>query len=170
MVQCTPRVTRASDRSLEILGRLWRRVPAPIRRRALFATNHHFLAGVVGLIRDDQHRILLLDHRFRTPYRWGLPGGFIHHGETWSEALQRELQEEIGLEVEPDRLIDTELNRQGRYISVTLLAHPVGSPPDLDRVRHPEVTGGGFFAATELPAATYPRHRALIERLARNAD
>ena len=142
----------------------------PVRRRVLFATNHHFLVGVVGVIRDDQDRVLLLEHRFRTPYRWGLPGGFIHHGETWGEALVRELHEEIGLEVAPRRLIDTELNRDGRYVSVALLAHPVTPAPNLDRIHHPEIIGGGFFATTALPPATYPRHRALIERLEPNTD
>ena len=158
-------IKAAATRSLEALGHLWRRLPLAIRRQVLFATNHHFLVGVVGIIHNPEGRVLLLEHRFRTPHRWGLPGGFIRYGETMSQALTRELREEIDLQVEPENLIDTEVNQNGRYVSVALAARITGPAPNLAQIDHPEILSGGFFSTTDLPFSTYPYHRRLIERL-----
>lgn len=52
--------------------------------------------GVYGLvIQDDQ--LLLLESR--TTGKWMQPGGGIHKGETIEAALQREMQEEAGINV-----------------------------------------------------------------------
>mgnify|MGYP000906142120 FL=1 len=55
------------------------------------------LAGCIML--DDQQRILML-HR-NTPKRtqWEIPGGKIEAGESAEAAAQREVREELGLEV-----------------------------------------------------------------------
>ena len=60
--------------------------------------------GVFAAIFDDQERILLVRHNYGDG-RWGLPGGGIEANETVVDALRREVHEETGLEVEPDRLI-----------------------------------------------------------------
>jgi 8-oxo-dGTP pyrophosphatase MutT (NUDIX family) len=46
---------------------------------------------------------VLAVRRNQEPYRtgWALPGGFIELGETWQEALVRELREETGLLAQP---------------------------------------------------------------------
>jgi ADP-ribose pyrophosphatase YjhB (NUDIX family) len=72
--------------------------------RAARLANHRFLLGVVGVIRDEQGRVLLFHH----PYRrlpWGLPGGWMGRGESPLEALEREVREESGLEVRAERLL-----------------------------------------------------------------
>ena len=43
-------------------------------------------------------RILLIRHEKRAHEHWLLPGGGVHAGETLTEALQRELAEEIGID------------------------------------------------------------------------
>lgn len=153
------------DQALRALSGLWDAFPPTLRRRVLFATNDHFLLGVVGLVLDEAGRVLVLEHRFRTPWRWGLPGGFVQHGEPLGAALERELFEEIGLEIDASGApIDVETNHEGRYVSIALEAKLRGAGGALDLSKNPEIVGGGFFAAADLPADTYPYHRALIER------
>ena len=60
----------------------------------------HFRCGVVGLIQDADGQFLLVRHTYRNMYPWGLPTGFLEHGEQPDAALRRELQEEAGLEVD----------------------------------------------------------------------
>lgn len=141
----------------------WDRIPVAWRRRVLFFTNDHFLVGVVGLIRDQQGRVLLLEHRFRTPWRWGLPGGFINRGETFSAGLARELDEELGLAIAPDpQLFDTEHFLPGGYVSITMTARALG-PLELPEAGHGEITGGGWYGPEDtLPEGLYPYHRTLV--------
>jgi len=59
--------------------------------------------GVGALIWDDKGRVLLVRHHPRTgwdPEKWFTPGGVIEEGELPEEALRREIQEEVGLEVD----------------------------------------------------------------------
>ncbi|MBP7051567.1 MAG: NUDIX domain-containing protein [Phycisphaerae bacterium] len=57
-------------------------------------------ASVAGVIVDGRGRIVVLV-RGREPARggWDLPGGFVDPGETAELALQREVREEVGLDV-----------------------------------------------------------------------
>jgi ADP-ribose pyrophosphatase YjhB (NUDIX family) len=140
---------------------VWRRMPARLRRSVIHGINDRFPVGVVGLIADPLDRVLLLEHRFRTPYPWGLPGGFMGFGETFADALKRELREELDLEadVAPEPF-DTELVVGGRYLSITMLAH--AAPKAL--VFEGELTNGGFFGPGELPVGTYPPQAAVVEK------
>ncbi len=61
-----------------------------------------FKIGVVAIIFDDRKQVLLC-HR-RDYDRWNLPGGGLEHGESPWEGVVREVKEEVGLEVEVERL------------------------------------------------------------------
>jgi 8-oxo-dGTP diphosphatase len=151
-------------RAADAASIVWRALPVSVRRRFLHATNDPFLVGVVGLIHDDDLRILLLEHRFRTPHAWGLPGGYIEHGETFEQALAREIQEEVGLEIEvrspAAQPFDTELYLPGRYVTVTLVARARS-----DRLAFSsEIVRGGFYGPGDVPPDTYPYHASLMHR------
>lgn len=55
------------------------------------------LVSVAGLVTNSAGKILLV----KSPWRgWEYPGGLIEPGETFQEALHREIREEAGVEVE----------------------------------------------------------------------
>jgi len=55
------------------------------------------LVSVAGLVTNEEGKILLV----KSPLRgWEYPGGLIEPGETFQQALHREIREESGVEVE----------------------------------------------------------------------
>ena len=57
---------------------------------------NHFVS-VAAMVTNDKGEILLV----KSPWRgWEYPGGLIEPGETFQEALHREVREESGVEVE----------------------------------------------------------------------
>jgi len=56
---------------------------------------------VAGIIRSND-RILICQRQRSDPYgmQWEFPGGKVHEGETLAAALQRELEEELGIQAE----------------------------------------------------------------------
>lgn len=151
-------------RLLDLGASAWSRLPFGARYAVLHAVNPKFLVGVVGLVDDGTGRVLLLEHRFRTPHRWGLPGGFIKRGEPLRAALERELREETGLLVTADpHVLDVELNDAGGYLSIAMAAR---AHPGATLALSGEILDGGWFAPDALPPGTYPYHAAVIQRVA----
>ena len=62
----------------------------------LIMEKNHFVS-VAALVINDDGKILLV----KSPWRgWEYPGGLIEPGETFGEALRREVREEAGVEIE----------------------------------------------------------------------
>ncbi|EMF53738.1 MULTISPECIES: NUDIX hydrolase [Streptomyces] len=72
---------------------------------AYIASLPRVLAGAAALFRDAEGRILLVEPNYREG--WALPGGTIESddGESPRQGARRETLEEIGLDVEPGRLL-----------------------------------------------------------------
>jgi 8-oxo-dGTP pyrophosphatase MutT (NUDIX family) len=71
------------------------------RLREKVGNDFLFMPSVSALIRDDNGRILFVQH---VEGRWQLPGGAVDPGERPAEAMQRECLEEAGVTVEPIRI------------------------------------------------------------------
>lgn len=59
-----------------------------------------FTVGAVGVLLNDDHEILLVEHVFHPLHPWGLPGGWVDANELPSVAVQREFSEEMNLSIE----------------------------------------------------------------------
>ena len=141
-----------------LLARIWWTFRGRWQWYALWVVHHKFIVGVSGVVTDERGRILLQRHRFWRPGSWGLPGGYAEHGETLEQALQREVREESGYEIEVDRLLRVtsgyrlrlEAAYQGRIVGGTA------------RVDPKEVLEARFFEPDELPEGLLGTHRELV--------
>ena len=73
-------------------------------------------------------RVLLVRHsdRGKPDYgHWLLPAGRVEPGETLEEALKREMEEELGLEVSPIRRVDERVDSYTGDRFVNFLCSPV---------------------------------------------
>ncbi len=69
-----------------------------------------FTAGVIGVVFNKQGQVLLVEHVFHPYAPWGLPGGWVDRREAPSEAVIRELHEELQLSVTLGSLLLVEVD------------------------------------------------------------
>lgn len=67
-------------------------------------TGLHLRPAVRVVLVDPDDRVLTVRWELPGVDVWGVPGGGIDPGETQAEAVRRELREEVGLDLPPDRL------------------------------------------------------------------
>jgi 8-oxo-dGTP pyrophosphatase MutT (NUDIX family) len=79
--------------------------------------------GVVGVVLNDNHEVLIVEHVFHPRQPWGLPGGWIGHNEDPSKTIKRELQEELGLDVQVQKLLLT-MRTQYNHLDMAYLCIP----------------------------------------------
>jgi 8-oxo-dGTP diphosphatase len=131
-----------------------------------------FLPAVTAIIVDDAGRVLL--HRAKDDGRWYIIGGAMDPGEEPADALVREVREEVGIDVEPQRitgvyaspLVTYPNGHQVRYVGITFLCRPVGDAEP--RVSDDESIEIGWFPPDALPELR-PDQRVRIEH-ALNGD
>ncbi|MEO0604341.1 MAG: NUDIX domain-containing protein, partial [Myxococcota bacterium] len=71
--------------------------------RELVGNRLLMLSGVAAIVRDAEGRVLFV--REGPEAHWPLPGGGMEPGETPAEATVREVYEETGFDVVPERLV-----------------------------------------------------------------
>lgn len=141
---------------------LWKTLPLPrlARWSAMWLLNTKFLVGVVGVIFDDQERVLLVRHTYRQRYPWGLPGGWVDGTERVEEALARELHEETGFTVEVGEILHAGSGHPRPQIDLYFLCdYREGifrANEEIDALR--------FYPLDALPNPMLPHQRAVIER------
>jgi mutator protein MutT len=133
-------------------------VPPPLRRRrnASAVRRKNFVLRVAaGIIRRDDGAILITQRLDEGSFGgcWEFPGGKLERGESYAEALRRELREEIGVETEIGDAVFTLIHpypkktiklrfMEARIVSGTPRAIEVAdwrwvAPADLRRFRFP---------------------------------
>jgi 8-oxo-dGTP diphosphatase len=81
------------------------------------------LVSVAALVTNDDGKILLV----KSPWRgWEYPGGIIEPGETFGQALHREIREEAGVEVEITGFVGVCKNLEKNIVNLDFLCRYVG--------------------------------------------
>ena len=135
--------------------RIFRRLPAPVRRTAGRAGTPGFTVGAVCLIERDG-RLLML----RQPHRdgWSLPGGLLGRGESAADAVQRELVEEIGVRVEVGRPVTVVVDSPLRRVDVIFRVQVTG---DIGERVGGEATTARWLDPAEIAEADGPTRQIL---------
>src|SRR5687768_13787528 len=143
-----------------LISRIWRSMPAQVRRWSIRATNTRFTVTAGAIIFNDAGQVLLLKHRFRAGSGWGLPGGFLNAGEQPLDALRRELREEIGLEVESVEIFAARSFKKPRQVEVLFRCRADGPV----KPQTMEVERAEWFSFDSLPKGLPRDQRRLVEQ------
>lgn len=115
--------------------------------------------SVVACVIDEQERVLLT-RRCIEPFcsQWVMPGGKIDHGEAIIAALHREVQEEVGIEVRVEGLIDVfEHLKVGREDTHFVILYYRASPLTLElKPNGQECTEALWVPKAQLPSLDLP--------------
>ncbi len=123
---------------------------------AYIASLPRVLAGAATLFRDAEGRVLLVEPNYRAG--WALPGGTIESdaGEGPRQGARRETAEEIGLDVEPGRLLAVDWVRGAGRPPLVAYLYDGGVLGDDDfkaiRLQEEELLSWRLVAPAELPA------------------
>ena len=109
--------------------------------------------GARAVVLDGDNHVFLIKHSYVTG--WHLPGGGVETGETFGDALRRELMEEGRIELvgEPalHGLFHNSHVSPRDHVAVYVVRHfRQDRPPEPNR----EIVASGFFDAAALPAET----------------
>ena len=117
--------------------------------------------GVRAVVLDRDDRVFLVKHSYVAG--WHLPGGGVEVGETFRDALRRELAEEGRIEImgEPalhGLFLNRHVSRRDHVAVYLIRDFRQDRPPEPNR----EIIATGFFEAGALPAETTPGTRLRI--------
>ncbi len=126
---------------------VYRRLPRRLQRRAVRLATPNFTVGAIGLITVDGSQVLLVRPSYRDG--WVPPGGFLARREHPVEALEREVEEELGLRLTfaPWHRVAFDARRQGvGFVSVAVVPEGTVATP-----HGPEILEAGWFPVDALP-------------------
>jgi ADP-ribose pyrophosphatase YjhB (NUDIX family) len=125
--------------------------------------------GVRAVVLDRDNRVFLVKHGYVSG--WHLPGGGVEVGETFGDALRRELVEEGRIEVlgEPalhGLFLNSHVSRRDHVAVYLIRNFSQDRLPEANR----EIIACGFFDANALPAETTEGTRLRIAEVLENRE
>lgn len=141
-------------------------------RTCNFVQFHDPKVAVIGLVTSGRHVLLVRRGVEPAKGKWALPGGYMDAGEMPEKALTRELEEEVGLQLDAGRLLGIyPFAKTSRIAGGIVIAYHVELPSkSLPTVRHfDDVDEAGWFEANELPeCVAFESSRQLLRRWLKN--
>ncbi len=135
------------------------------------------LAYATALIRDEQGRVLFQQRADFKDEWWGLPGGLLELGESFTACARREAWEETGYHVEPLRMIGLYASPEFdvRYpngdevqqFTLALECRITGGQPQIDEA---EILHQHFFDLKDAPDRLPPWYAAMLRDLKTRSD
>jgi 8-oxo-dGTP diphosphatase len=145
----------------DALGVIWKRLPSRFRLKIIRATQKKFTASVGVIITNRGGKVLLLEHFLRPGSGWGIPGGFIEHGEQPEAAARREIREETGIELQNLQMLYVRTHY--RHIEFLFRAES----NEKATVKSREIRSLGWFAVDEMPEEMSPIQKSTVEKVLR---
>ena len=125
------------------------RTPAPLRRRIVRVLTPGYRVGALAVLQRPDGRVLLVDQPYVTG--WSLPGGDLKRGESVRAGLQRELREEVGLDLQvPEPVLACQRVHDG-WITFAVLVQVTDGQADAAAAVSAELTAVGWFDPQSLP-------------------
>jgi 8-oxo-dGTP pyrophosphatase MutT (NUDIX family) len=137
------------------MGKLRRRLEPLLRRvfHLYWRFARGMTLGVRGVVLDGNDRVFLVKHSYVTG--WHLPGGGVEVGESFVDALRRELLEEGRIEIAGEAVLhgvflNSHVSRRDHVAVYVVRQFRQDRPPEPNH----EIVACGFFEAAALPAET----------------
>ena len=115
--------------------------------------------SVAAMVHDGKGKILLVN----SPWRgWEYPGGLIESGETFENALRREIREESGVEVEIERFVGICKNVEKDIVNIDFVCRYVSG----DLTTSDESTEVAWFTPEEaMEVITFPLTKKRLQNM-----
>ena len=150
-------------RTQTLLLAAYKRLPKPVRVFLIRRATPSFHVGAVCVIERADGDMLLVRQSYRRG-GWGFPGGLLRRGEEPADGARRELEEELGVDVELDGLPVVVIDTAARRVDVVFNARLTTASADPLHTRHsPEITDVGWFPPGGLPSLLPEATSALIQ-------
>lgn len=134
-------------------------MPIFVRSKIVRLTQAKFTVSTVAVITNERGEVLLLNHVIRPKSGWGLPGGFLEHGEQPVDGIRREIKEETGIEMNDLQMF--RVRTLGTHVEVIFTASTAGTP----KINSFEIKELGWFTTTEMPGKMNSAQKALIREV-----